>query len=224
MSSVVSHEILHQLGIIGIHADLIRNADGEGAPEESLAQARQNAQAIEAALGDVNRVLKDLLVFSRDLRLNLYEHSLKAVLEEALADCRAYASERGVELRLECPEGMSLPLDKLKLKQALLNILRNAVEASPRGKAVVVRADAEEGFATVRVSDRGPGVPPSDREQIFTPFFTTKDHGTGLGLAIAREFVRAHGGRLFVDSPAGEGGATFVLQLPLTSSVAASLT
>jgi signal transduction histidine kinase len=220
MSSVVSHEILHQLGIIGIHADLIRNADGEGAPEESLAQARQNAQAIEAALGDVNRVLKDLLVFSRDLRLNLYEHSLKAVLDEALADCLAYASERGVELRLECPEGIFLPLDKLKLKQALLNVLRNAVEASPKGEAVVVRADVQEGFATVRVSDRGPGVPPSDREQIFAPFFTTKEYGTGLGLAIAREFVNAHGGRLFVDSAAVESVSTFVLKLPLMSSAA----
>src|SRR5207249_3778334 len=90
MSSVISHQILQQLGVIGIYADLIRHGDPAAAAE----QAKANAAAIEDALGDVNRVLRDLLVFSRDLRLNLYEHRLGDVLAECVEECRPQAAAR----------------------------------------------------------------------------------------------------------------------------------
>lgn len=215
MSSVVSHQILQQLGVIGIYADLIRNADPEGDPPVVLAQARHNAAAIEGALHDVNRVLTDLLVFSKDLRLNLYEHPLARVIEECLDECRAEAREHGISLRADCPPGISLMLDKLKMKQAITNVVRNAVEASQPAGEVAVRATVRNGRVEVTISDQGPGVPERDRDAVFTPFFTTKDHGTGLGLAIAREFTEAHGGQLDVEGPRGTAGATFVFTLPL---------
>jgi two-component system NtrC family sensor kinase len=215
MSSVVSHQILQQLGVIGLQADLIRNAEGTNDPTTALAQARQNAIAIEAALGDVNRVLTDLLVFSKDLRLNLYEHSLAGVIEECIAECRAEAVGHGITLRAECPANVNLTVDKLKIKQALVNVVRNAVEVSRRDGEVVIRAGTRDGCAEVAVSDSGPGVPEQNREAIFTPFFTTKDHGTGLGLAIAREFTEAHGGRLWVERRGPGSGATFMFQLSL---------
>jgi len=214
MSSVVSHQMLQQLGVIGIHADLIRHAEAGDDPASAAAQAKTNAAAIEAALGDVNRVLRDLLVFSRDLRLNLYQHRLPGVLAECVAECRPAADGRGVTLRLDCPEDTTVTLDKLKLKQAIGNVLRNAIDASPAGGGVVVRAGVRDGWAEIAIADTGPGVPEADREAIFTPFFTTKEHGTGLGLAIARGFVEAHGGRLQVAGGAVPG-ATFVLRLPL---------
>ena len=213
MSSVVSHQMLQQLGVIGLHADLIRNA-GDAAPEILVAQAQMNAAAIEGALGDVNRVLTDLLVFSRDLRLNLYDHPLGRVVTECADECRPAAAARGIALRVECPGEVDLMLDKLKIKQALANVVRNAIEASPAGGEVVVRAGARDGWAEVTVTDQGPGVPEADRDAVFGPFFTTKEQGTGLGLAIAREFTEAHGGRLSVDGQRGRG-ATFVLRLPL---------
>jgi signal transduction histidine kinase len=101
-----------------------------------------------------------------------------------------------------------------QIKQALANILRNAIEVSPPGGEVVLRAGARDGWAEVAVTDQGPGVPDADRDAVFTPFFTTKEHGTGLGLAIAREFTEAHGGRLVVDGDR-RPGATFVLSLPI---------
>ncbi len=214
MSSVVSHQMLQQIGLIGIHADLIRHTDGEEDPAAAIAQAKTNAAAIEEALGGVNRVLRDLLVFSRDLRLNLYEHRLADVLAECVEECQAQAGERAVMLRLECPPEPTVVLDKLKMKQAVVNVVRNAIEASPPGSAVLVRGSTRDGWAEVAVTDRGPGIPRSDRDAVFTPFFTTKEQGTGLGLAIAREFTEAHGGRIVVES--GEGtGTTFVLRLPL---------
>jgi signal transduction histidine kinase len=216
MSSVVSHQMLQQLGVIGLHADLIRHA-ADADPERLVAEARANAGAIEGALGDVNRVLTDLLVFSRDLRLNLYDHTLGGVVEECAEECRPAAAARGVSLRVDCPAETTLPLDKLKIKQALANVVRNAIEASPPGGEVVVRAAARDGWAEVAVTDQGPGIPEADRDAVFTPFFSTKEHGTGLGLAIAREFTEAHGGRLVVDGDR-RPGATFLLRLPLRTT------
>lgn len=215
MSSVVSHQILHQLGVIGIYADLIRNTEDQGDPAATLVHIRRHGTAIEEALRDVNRVLTDLLVFSRDLRLNLYDHPLTRVIEESIEECGAEAAERGVLLRFECPGDITVTLDKLKMKQALANILRNAIEVSPPGAEISVRGSHQDGCAEIRISDRGPGVPERDRDAVFTPFFTTKEHGSGLGLSIALEFTNAHGGRLWVEGHGSDPGATFVFQLPL---------
>lgn len=213
MSSIVSHQILQQLGVIGIHADLIRH-DIEGATaEEALAQARTNAVAIEGALRDVNRVLTDLLVFSRDLRLNLYDHSLPRLLDEVVAECGPEAARRRVRMRTEVAAPIQATFDKLKIKQAIANVLRNAIEVSPEGEEVIAAAHAGGGEVEITVADRGPGVAEADRESVFAPFFTTKEQGTGLGLAIARAFVEAHGGRIWVERRSG-GGAAFKIRLP----------
>ena len=214
MSSVISHQMLQQLGVIGLHADLIRHADGGEDPAAAVAQARENAGAIEDALGGVNRVLTDLLVFSRDLRLNVYEHRACPLLAECVDAVRAAAGVRGVTLRLECAADPTAVLDKLKVKQVVVNLLQNAIEASAAGSEVLVRATARDGQLEIAVTDHGPGVRAEDREAVFTPFFTRKEHGTGLGLAIAREFTEAHGGRIAVEDAEG-GGARFVLRLPL---------
>jgi signal transduction histidine kinase len=211
MSSVISHQMLQQLGVIGIHADLIRHADGD--PAAAGVQAKANAAAIEDALGAVNRVLEDLLVFSRDLRLNLYEHRLADVLGECVDECRPQAAERAVALRLECPTEGTARLDKLKIKQAVVNVLRNAIEVSPTASEVVLRGRLADGAAEIAVADRGAGIAASDRAAVFTPFFTTKPQGSGLGLAIARQFAEAHGGTITADDRDG-GGTTFVLRLP----------
>jgi signal transduction histidine kinase len=213
MSSVISHQTLHELGVIGIYADLIHNANEGGDP--ATARLKSYGAAIEEALGRVNRTLRDLLVFSKDLRLNVYEHSLCRLVQEGVEICRAEASERGVSLRWECETRVDVTLDKLKMTQAIGNVVRNAIEASPSGAEVLVRAAAGDGDIEVTVADAGPGVPERDREAIFTPFFTTKEHGTGLGLAIAREFVNAHGGRLTVEARRPGPGTTFVFRLPV---------
>jgi signal transduction histidine kinase len=93
-------------------------------------------------------------------------------------------------------------------------VLGNAIEMSPPGGTVVVAGRGMNGAVEISVTDSGPGVPRADREAIFAPFFTTKEHGTGLGLAIAREFTEAHGGRLRVEDAPEQRGARFVFELP----------
>jgi signal transduction histidine kinase len=217
MSSVVSHQTLQHLGVIGIHADLIRNLPDDADPRESLVRARQSARSIEVALGDVNRVLTDLLVFSRDLRLNLYEHSIARIVGECVEECRSEAVAHGVSLRPQAsPADLSVTVDKLKVKQALTNVLRNAIEASPAGGVVAIEVAARDGSVEIAVADQGQGLRESEREAIFAPFYTTKERGTGLGLAIAREFTVAHGGSLSVGpASAGAQGARFLFRLPL---------
>jgi signal transduction histidine kinase len=220
MSSVVSHQILQQLGVIGIYADLVRNAGDGGDPAAALREVRAHGAAIEAALGDVNRVLTDLLVFSRDLRLNLYEQPLCRLLDECVGECASDAARRGIRLRSVCPAELAVALDKLKMRQAICNVLRNALEESPPDGDVLLEARADAGEVEIAVTDAGKGVPEEAREAIFTPFYTTKEHGTGLGLAIAREFAVAHGGRLWVEGGAG-GGSCFVFRLPRVAAKAA---
>lgn len=212
MSSVVSHQILQQLGVIGVYADLLRN------PGANPAQTSANAGAIQDALAEVNRVLRDLLVFSKDLRLNLYDHPLARIVDDAVAGCRPQADERGVVLRVDGDGDARLVVDKLKMQQAVGNVLANAIEASPPGGEVVVQATTADGWAEITVRDHGPGVAAGDVPRLFTPFFTTKEHGTGLGLAIAHEFTSAHGGDVRVVSPAG-GGAAFTLRVPQAGPV-----
>ena len=213
MSSVVSHQMLQQLGIIRLHADLIRHVEPDGDPTRALGQVAEHAARIDDALEGVNRVLTDLLVFSRDLRLNLYEHPLDRVLAESAEECEPQARERGVTVRLVCEPDVSVVLDKLKTKQAVTNLVRNALDVSPPGSEVLLEGRSRDGTVEIAVTDRGPGVAPAARETIFTPFFTTKESGTGLGLAIAREFVVAHRGRIDVEAPPA-GGARFTIRLP----------
>jgi signal transduction histidine kinase len=223
MSSVVSHQILQQLGVIGLYADLIRNAADDGDAAGRLARVRTDAGAIEQALASVNGVLRDLLVFSKDQRVNLYEHALAAVVDDALESCRPVAAARGVTLRADVPAALRLSLDKLKVQQALANLVRNAIEASPPGGLVEVRAARVDGGVEVAVADQGAGVAAGDRDAVFAPFFTTKEQGTGLGLAIAREFALAHGGDLRLADGDGRG-ATFVLRLPCGDAASPSRT
>ena len=139
------------------------------------------------------------------------------MLAESVDECGPQATERDVTLRLGHVPDVSVVLDKLKMKQAVTNLIRNAIEISPPGTEVLVEGASRDGTVEIGVTDRGPGVAPDDRQTIFTPFFTTKESGTGLGLAIAREFVTAHGGRIDVEDAPG-GGSRFVIRLPRSAA------
>ena len=118
---------------------------------------------------------------------------------------------RDVEARLP-----AVLADRDQILQVLLNLVRNALDAMPKGGTVVVRAHRAGAAVAFSVSDSGPGIRPEDRPRIFEPYFTTKEGGTGLGLAIAQRIAEEHGGALELSPPAA-GGATFTLTLPVTA-------
>jgi signal transduction histidine kinase len=105
----------------------------------------------------------------------------------------------------------------IQLEQALMNLLLNAVEATPAGGAIAVRTYNEAGQARIEVRDSGPGIPAEDLERIFEPFYSTKARGSGLGLGISRRIVRDHSGDIEVTSDPGQG-ATFILSFPCANA------
>ncbi|QSQ23726.1 PAS domain-containing protein [Pyxidicoccus parkwayensis] len=128
---------------------------------------------------------------------------------------RGTRKDRGLRFEHRCPEGLEVLGDAQRLEQVLVNLLTNAIDASPDGAVVELEAEAGEGGVHLRVMDRGPGVPRELSQRIFEPFFTTKQpgEGTGLGLALVAGIVREHGGVMQVDSRPG-GGTSVTVSLP----------
>jgi len=114
--------------------------------------------------------------------------------------------------------------DTPRMKQVFFNLLTNAVQASPPGETVVITSVSEDGKILINITDHGPGIAAEQKENIFTPFFTTKKEGVGLGLVMVKNIVAAHGGEVqFFDNPPPATGVTFRVILPQESGVASSL-
>jgi PAS domain S-box-containing protein len=207
LSAVVAHEVRNPLAVIfnslGSLQHLLRPSG----------DARVLLDAIQEEADRLNRIVGDLLDFARPSEPTIVPGLLGAVVEEALAAALAHAPP-GIEVRrvLDAP----LPpvrLDAHLVRQAVVNLVVNALQAMPRGGTLTLRTRADGDAAVVEVSDTGPGVAPGVRARVFEPFFTTKATGTGLGLAVVRRIAEGHGGSVEVESPP-EGGARFLLRLP----------
>ncbi len=215
MSSAISHQILQQVGLLGIQCDVVRELLAEAPSSEAVSEARERVEQLDFVLRDLNATLSDLLVFSRDFELHLSSHSLTEVVEETVRELGGRSAASGVRiLWYRVGEEDQCCFDRIKLKQALLNLVVNAVEASPPGGEVRVEVDVGEASKVrVVVSDEGGGIPPEHLENIFSPFFSTKEKGKGLGLTFAQKIVDLHRGLLTVQNSPGRG-CTFVVELP----------
>lgn len=141
-------------------------------------------------------------------------------LEPVLRLMQSTARKRGIELAYDLPPELPpLWADADQLKQIVLNLLLNAIEASRADTRVELSAVRMDGRVTLAVVDRGPGIPRDQLDDIFHPFFTTKETGTGLGLALVHQMVIDHGGEITVDSQVGRG-TTFRVSLPTAQALA----
>ncbi|MDH5502012.1 MAG: ATP-binding protein, partial [Gammaproteobacteria bacterium] len=208
----IAHQIRNYLGRLLMAASTLRPADDSTAPR------RQAHADLTCTITEMERLVTDLLEYSRDLTLHPTTMNLNSALGSLLD---TLASEQpGGKLIIERQLQQDLPpvlVDVFKLEQAFTNVLRNAVQAMPDGGhlRVITRTVAKQDMVAVSIEDSGPGIPASNSSRIFRPFFTTKPGGTGLGLAMALRIVEAHGGTLSVRSVPGEG-ACFEFTLPCT--------
>lgn len=217
LAAGLAHEIRNPLNAIGLAAQRIqREHPGAGGDEgEGLGRL---TLVIREEVRRLNRLIENFLRLSPAGSPKLETRSLEALLEELLPLVEEEARARGirVEARLAARQ-CQVRVDSDRLKQALLNLLRNALEAIPEDSpARVVRVHVEPRGARevrLRIEDTGVGIPPEHLERVFDPDFTTKEQGLGLGLPMAYEIVRAHGGELSVRSEPG-AGAAFELLLP----------
>jgi two-component system sensor histidine kinase HydH len=163
--------------------------------------------------------MRQFLSLAAPSSVNLQTINVAEIVGYVCELLRPEAATRGIELVMNVPEGLpSLTADPAQLKQALINLVINAIQAIERNGRIDVdmRADPAAGAFFVRVCDNGPGVSGEKRSSIFEPFFTTKSEGSGLGLWIVQQIATAHGGLVTVEDRPG-GGATFVLRLPLAT-------
>ena len=161
---------------------------------ERLREGRERAEQLDESIADLNTTLSDLLVFSKDIALHLTSCDLHTFLRDIVEEVGVLSNEHGVDLVYWCEAAeTSATIDRIKMQQAIFNLLKNAIEASPPQSRVdmVLRGDAEE--IKIEVADQGEGLSEGDLDRIFAPFFRRK-HGTGIGLTFAQKIVSLHGG------------------------------
>lgn len=202
MSAVLAHEIRNPLASMKGHAQLLAEKLEPGTPEHD------KASRVVREILRLERLSRDLLSLVRANQVERRDADPAGILREAVAAAGATIIDVDAA---RAPARWSL--DEGRLHQVLINLLRNAVQASPPGRRVDARVTQEGQALVYSVRDRGPGVPPGEEERIFQPFHTTRTRGTGLGLAVARKIVGLHGGTLSVSNHA-EGGAVFRVSIP----------
>ncbi len=213
-----SHELKTPISLIRLQAEKLLvhgNLDAD------------NEESVHVQLEEVSRlsnIIEELLFLSRaesfEIRLNLTTQDPKAILMSFSQDARVLAEHRG--LQFVCShEGLgSVLAEPHWLRRVLLNLLTNALNASPQGSRVTLTSSIREGFWRVQLADQGPGVPSEYRERIFERFFrlppanAAADEGSGLGLAICRSIISLHGGTIGAEAPPDGSGLSMVFQIP----------
>jgi nitrogen-specific signal transduction histidine kinase len=208
MAAQLAHEIRNPLGGIDLYASLLRRS------LEDRAEERQLAEKIAAATKSLNRLVEDMLTFTRPSEPRTLPVAADQLLEGAL-DLAGGAPEQVEVVRDYDADLPRAKLDPDLMQRALLNVLLNALQVMPGGGTLhlATGTGSASGRVAFSVEDTGPGVEEGIREKIFNPFFTTRDGGTGLGLAIVQKITQEHGGAVSVEA-GGAGGARFVFDVP----------
>lgn len=210
----LAHEIKNPLSTVQLNLQLLQEDLDPNDPTYSRLTNRLATAAREVAR--LRDILDDFLRYAGKIELRREKVELNGLLEE-LADFFApQAQVNRVQLRVKLnPAPLTASIDPRLIKQTLLNLMINALQAMPNGGEMILGASSGgDGQAVIEVIDTGPGIPPDAMEKIFQAYYSTKRGGTGLGLAMARRIVEEHGGELSVRSEAGKG-SDFRIVLPM---------
>lgn len=220
--AAMSHDFRSPLTVVRGAVELLL---GER-PGALTAGQRELAQSAERNVLRLEEFTEDLLEMARleqgAVALEPEDLDVRTLLTEIVADHQILAKQRRQWFALDAPaDAMKVSADRGRLRQALSNLVGNAIKYAPTGTPINVRAERQNGLFRIAVSDQGPGIPPEERGHMFEKFFRGRGVGStpgaGLGLSIARSLVVLHGGTLdYEDTPGG--GSTFVVRLPAESS------
>ncbi|HET57896.1 MAG TPA: PAS domain-containing sensor histidine kinase [Deltaproteobacteria bacterium] len=200
LAAGVAHEIRNPLSTIKGFATYFRDRCPD-APED-----RRTAEVMIEEVDRLNRVVGQLLDFSRPVSVRSSTVSIPALVRRSLDMIEGRAREHNIIVETSLPgDNLEIDVDSDGLNQALLNLYLNAVEAMPAGGRLRVSASQDDGGVAITVADTGRGIDQENLSKIFDPYFTTKPSGTGLGLAIVHKIVEAHGGTMNVESETGRG-------------------
>jgi len=208
MAAHVTHEVRNPLSSIGLNVELLEEELGEGV------EARALVRSIQREIDRLTGVTEEYLRLARLPMPRLEPEQLDELVDEVGRFVAREFETSNVSLRVEVEPGVPLVrADEPQIRQALLNLLRNAREAMPDGGEVLMEARSADGGMEIAVTDRGVGVPVERRARIFDLFYSTKDLGSGLGLPLTQQIVIAHGGTIACDDAEG-GGTVFTMWFP----------
>jgi signal transduction histidine kinase len=207
-AAYVSHEIKNPLMVIGGLAHQVERRLDDQETREKLKIIQNEVKRLESFLGDLRDFTRPVLPVKHKIDLNQVIREVEDMMAEV-------AREKGVTLGEKLDPVPFLEADPNQLKQVLVNLIKNALEATEANGRILLATGFQDGQAWFSVQDTGKGMPAEVLENIFHPFFTTKDKGTGLGLAVIHKIISDHHGAIQVDSAPGRG-STFLVKLPLS--------
>jgi two-component system, NtrC family, sensor kinase len=215
LSASIAHEINNPLAGILTFAKLVIRTLEAGPPDEATRKDLvRNLALVQRETERCSAIVRNLLDFARDRPVALRELNVNAPVDEALQLIAHQIAIQGLNLEKRLAPTPQVMGDFGQLRQAIVNVAMNAVEAMGRsGTLTVVTRATEEGGAEIVISDTGPGISPDHLPRMFEPFFTTKEKGTGLGLSVVYGIVKQHKGQVEVHSEPGRG-AKFTITLP----------
>lgn len=211
-ASGIAHEIRSPLATVSLALDYFQKTDLEENAEKRLLLAISE-------VGRIGRLLEDVLLYAKPLRLKTQEIDLIKLLNAVINSQGPFAGERDIQMRLNSPPATTLIMgDSDRLSQVFINLLANAIEASPDGTEVRIEVIPDSRHVQIRILNQGEPISPGDLDQLFEPFFTTRASGTGLGLSIVRRILDAQGGTVAASSNP-QDGTVFTVTLPLHSAM-----
>jgi signal transduction histidine kinase len=207
----VGHQLRHPLSLINLYAHNLKRLLPSGKEQEQASVIAKTAHAL-------NQSLTEIMQCASSKKIQKTSQDLHNVVLKTLEEFQGWIEEK--HLQVCCSNRtLMLKLDPLQIKQALSNLLSNAIHFSPQGAKIFIDWRDRQGSVLLTLQDQGPGLSSEDLEQLFKPFYTRRPEGTGLGLAIAQKVVLDHGGKLWAKNVPGKG-AKFSISLPrFTSSI-----
>jgi len=208
----VAHEVKNPINAIVLHLQLLQNKLAQEDPD-----TRRHVDIIGSEIHRLDRVVQTLVDFMRARELHLEELDLRRLLDEVGLLAAPDAEQHGVTIERSLPdEFLPIKVDTDLMKQALLNVVMNGVQAMPQGGLLTISAHREDDVAVAEICDRGGGIPRDVQNKIFELYFTTKKEGSGIGLAQTYQILQWHYGSVEFESTEGEG-TTFRFRIPLAS-------
>ncbi len=212
---VIGHELKHPITALKAYLYLIKSQTNklqQRHEDEDLSQIYDNLEKADRQLETLTSMLNELADLSKisidQLQIDLTEHELTQLVAGVVAEFQALYPHR--QIGFKTCEPVQVQLDEVRFRQALINLITNAIKHTPDDTEVTIKVEADHEIVSVSVKDNGPGIAPTDLEKIFEPYFQVENHekrkeGLGLGLFIAQTIVNKHRGKLAAVSQVGEG-------------------